>query len=84
MWATLLSDPLKFGKDLASILTGLKGAQDLAAIMRAAGLGAISPLWYVWGGINGAFGIGAGFIYTGGRLNGWIPAVNPPGQVAPS
>ncbi|MFI1096369.1 hypothetical protein [Streptomyces sp. NPDC020917] len=84
MWATLLSDPLKFGKDLGSILTGLKGAQDLAAIMRAAGLGAISPLWYVWGGINGAFGIGAGFVYTGGRLNGWIPAVNPPGQVATS
>jgi hypothetical protein len=82
MWATLLSSPLKFGKDFASIIGGLKGAQDLAAIMRAGGLGSISPLWFVWGGLNGAFGLGAGFIYTGGRLQGWIPAVNPPGQAA--
>ncbi|WP_327071292.1 hypothetical protein OG500_37235 [Kitasatospora sp. NBC_01250] len=81
MWATLLTDPAKFGKDFASIITGLKGPLDLAAIMKAGGLGGISPLWFAWGGLNGAFGIGAGFIYTGGRLMGWIPAVNPPGQV---
>lgn len=81
MWATLFSDPAKFGKDFAAIITGLKGPLDLSAIMKAGGLGNISPLWFAWGGLNGAFGIGAGFIYTGGRLMGWIPAVNPPGQV---
>jgi hypothetical protein len=42
----------------------------------------ISPLWFVWGGLNGLFGMGAGFVYTGGRLVGWIPAVNPPGVAA--
>ncbi|MCZ4099702.1 hypothetical protein C8250_002525 [Streptomyces sp. So13.3] len=82
MWGTLLSDPAKFGKDFASILGGIKGPLDLSAITKAAGLGGISSLWFVWGGVNGAFGIGAGFIYTGGRLVGWIPAVNPPGQAA--
>ncbi|MDH6576871.1 hypothetical protein [Kitasatospora sp. MAP5-34] len=81
MWATLLTDPAKFGKDFAGILTGLKGPLDLSAIVKAGGLGGISPLWFAWGGLNGAFGIGAGFIYTGGRLMGWIPSVNPPGQV---
>ncbi|MFF7635818.1 hypothetical protein ACFZB9_22115 [Kitasatospora sp. NPDC008050] len=81
MWATLFSDPAKFGKDFAAIITGLKGPLDLSAIMKAGGLGNISPLWFAWGGLNGAFGLGAGFIYTGGRLMGWIPAVNPPGQV---
>ncbi|GAB2711950.1 hypothetical protein [Kitasatospora kifunensis] len=84
MWATLLTDPAKFGKDFASIITGLKGPLDLSAIMRAGGLGSISPLWFAWGGLNGAFGLGAGFVYTGGRLMGWIPSVNPPGQVAAS
>ncbi|MCX4751305.1 hypothetical protein OG455_38385 [Kitasatospora sp. NBC_01287] len=84
MWATLLTDPAKFGKDFASIITGLKGPLDLSAIMKAGGLGSISPLWFAWGGLNGAFGLGAGFVYTGGRLMGWIPSVNPPGKVAAS
>ncbi|MDH6136878.1 hypothetical protein P3T37_006309 [Kitasatospora sp. MAA4] len=84
IWSTLLTDPAKFGKDFASIITGLKGPLDLSAIMKAGGLGGISPLWFAWGGLNGAFGLGAGFVYTGGRLMGWIPAVNPPGQVAAS
>ena len=78
-WAGLLTDPAKFGKDFAGIIAGVKGPQDLAAVVAAAGLGEISPLWYVWGGLNGAFGVGAGFVYTGGRLQGWIPAANPPG-----
>lgn len=82
MWATLLTDPMKFGKDIGSIIGGIKGPLDLSAITKAAGLGGISPLWFVWGGVNGAFGVGAGFVYTGGRLVGWIPAVNPPGQAA--
>ncbi|MEZ0068227.1 hypothetical protein ABIA32_004251 [Streptacidiphilus sp. MAP12-20] len=81
LWGTLLTDPAKFGKDFASIIAGVKGPLDLSGIVGAAGLGKISPLWFVWGGINGAFGVGAGFVYTGGRLMGWIPAVNPPGQV---
>ena len=82
LWGTLLTDPGKFGADLASILAGVKGPIGLQEIVTAAGLGKISPLWYVWGGVNGAFGVGAGFIYTGGRLNNWIPAVNPPGYGA--
>ncbi|KOU34898.1 hypothetical protein [Streptomyces sp. WM6378] len=76
MWATLFSNPLKFAKDWAGVIGGLSGFRDLSAIMAAVG-GKISPLWYVWGGLNGAFGIG-GLIYSGGRLVGWIPAVNPP------
>lgn len=79
MWKNLGSNPLQFGKDIGSIIGGVKGAQGLSDIVGAAGLGKISPLWYVWGGLNGAFGVGAGFVYTGGRLNGWIPALNPPG-----
>ncbi|MFI9645764.1 hypothetical protein ACIHAA_05625 [Streptomyces sp. NPDC052040] len=79
MWATLLTNPAQFGKDFASIVAGIKGAQDLGAVVAAANLGKISPLWFAWGGLNGAFGLGAGFIYTGGRLKGWIPAANPPG-----
>ncbi|MEY9847885.1 hypothetical protein [Streptacidiphilus sp. MAP5-3] len=82
MWKGLLTNPLQFGKDLGSIIAGVKGAQGLQDVVGAAGLGKISPLWYVWGGLNGAFGAGAGFVYTGGRLNGWIPALNPPGYGA--
>ncbi|MFI7100873.1 hypothetical protein ACIBK8_16060 [Streptomyces sp. NPDC050161] len=80
-WAMLKSDPAKFGKDFGGILTGTQGARDLSAIVQAANLGKISPLWYVWGGVNGAFGMG-GLIYSGGRQMGWIPNVNPPGVVA--
>jgi uncharacterized protein YukE len=77
MWATLFSDPLKFGKTWAGVIGGLSGFRDLSAIMAAVG-GKISPLWYVWGGLNGAFVLGQ-LIYTGGRLENWIPDVNPPG-----
>ncbi|WP_369392459.1 hypothetical protein AB5J72_36410 [Streptomyces sp. CG1] len=77
MWGTLATDPAKFGKDFASIIAGVKGPQDLSAVVKAGGMGSISPLWYVWGGLNGAFGMG-GLIYTGGRLQGWIPDANPP------
>ena len=80
LWGTLFSDPLKFGKDFAGIIGGLSGYTELAAIMAAAG-GKISPLWYVWGGLNGAFGLG-GLIYSGGRAQEWIPSVNPPGMAA--
>ena len=80
MWATLFSNPLKFGQTWAGVIGGLSGFRDLSAIMAAVG-GKISPLWFVWGGVNGAFGMG-GLIYTGGRLNGWIPSVNPPGVAA--
>ena len=80
MWATLFSNPLKFGQTWAGVIGGLSGFRDLSAIMGAIG-GKISPLWFVWGGVNGAFGMG-GLIYTGGRLNGWIPSVNPPGVAA--
>ncbi len=79
---TLFTDPVKYTKDLGLIISGMKGPLDLSAIVGAAGLGKISPLWFLWGGLNGAFGIGAGWIYTGGRLMNWIPAVNPPGQAA--
>jgi hypothetical protein len=77
MWATLFSDPLKFGKTWAGVIGGLSGFRDLSAVMAAVG-GKISPLWYVWGGVNGTFVIGQ-LIYTGGRLVGWVPDVNPPG-----
>ena len=80
MWSTLFSDPLKFGKDWAGVIGGLGGFRDLSAIMGAVG-GKISPLWFVWGGLNGAFGIGA-LIYSGGRAQEWIPSVNPPGVAA--
>ncbi|SFE18974.1 FoF1-type ATP synthase, membrane subunit b or b' [Actinacidiphila alni] len=80
MWGKLFTDPLNFVKDWAGVIGGLSGFRDLSAIMAAVG-GKISPLWYVWGGLNGAFGMG-GLIYTGGRLMGWIPAVNPPGVTA--
>jgi hypothetical protein len=78
MWATLFSDPAKFAADFGGIIAGLGGARGLAAVLGAVGR-PISPLWYAWGGLNGAFGMGAGFIYTGGRLQGWIPAVAGPG-----
>ncbi|MET9218453.1 hypothetical protein ABZX65_06645 [Streptomyces sp. NPDC003300] len=80
MWGKLFTDPLNFAKDWAGVIGGLSGFRDLSAVMAAIG-GKISPLWYVWGGLNGAFGMG-GLIYTGGRLVGWIPAVNPPGAAA--
>ena len=82
LWGKLFSNPLEFGKTWAGVIGGLSGFRDLSAIMAAVG-GKISPLWYVWGGVNGAFGMG-GLIYTGGRLVGWIPSVNPPGVVAAS
>lgn len=71
LWATLFSNPVKFLTDWAGVIGGLSGFRDLAAVMAAVG-GKISPLWFVWGGVNGAFGMG-GLIYTGGRLVGWIP-----------
>jgi hypothetical protein len=77
LWGTLFSNPVKFLTDWAGVIGGLSGFRDLAAVMAAVG-GKISPLWFVWGGLNGAFGMG-GLIYTGGRLVGWIPSVNPPG-----
>ncbi|MCB5907526.1 hypothetical protein [Streptomyces pinistramenti] len=80
-WGGLLNGPGKFGKDFFFNFTGLQGARDLSAIVQAANLGKISPLWYVWGGTNAAFGLG-GLIYTGGRLQEWIPDVNPPDVVA--
>jgi hypothetical protein len=80
MWGKLFSDPLTFGKDWAGVIGGLSGFRDLAAVMAAVG-SKISPLWYVWGGLNGAWAIGGGLIYQGGRLTGWIPDVNPPGVV---
>jgi len=76
LWAGLFSNPLKFAKDWAGVIGGLSGFRDLSAIMKAVG-GNISPLWFIWGGINGIFGIGAGQIYTGGRLEEWVPAANP-------
>ncbi|MEZ0090216.1 hypothetical protein [Streptacidiphilus sp. EB129] len=75
MWATLFSNPLKFAGDWAGVIGGLSGFRDLSAVMAAIG-GKINPLWFAWGGLNGAFGMG-GLIYTGGRLVGWIPSVNP-------
>ncbi|MEY9874617.1 hypothetical protein ABH931_004117 [Streptacidiphilus sp. MAP12-33] len=77
LWGSLFSNPLKFGQDWAGVVGGYSGFRDLSAIRGAIG-DSISPLWFVWGGLNGAFGMG-GLIYTGGRLQGWIPAVNPPG-----
>jgi hypothetical protein len=77
MWAKLFTEPLTFGKDLAGIVGGLSGYTELAAIMASIG-GKISPLWYVWGGLNGAVGLGS-LIYSGGRAQEWIPSVNPPG-----
>lgn len=80
MWGTLFSDPSKFAKTwTGDVIGGLGGAREQAAVMAAVG-GRISPLWHVWGGLNGAFNMG-GLIYTGGRLEGWIPAVRPPSQV---
>jgi hypothetical protein len=77
MWATLFSDPLKFTRDWSSVIGGVSAYRDLSAVMASVG-GSISPLWYVWGGVNGVFRIG-GLVYTSGRLDGWIPAVRPPG-----
>lgn len=74
LWGTLFSNPLKFGKDWAGVIGGFSGFRDLSAVMGAIG-GKISPLWFLWGGLNGAFGFGAGLVYTGGRLEEWIPAV---------
>ncbi|MCW2559633.1 MAG: FoF1-type synthase, rane subunit b or b [Mycobacterium sp.] len=83
LWQPLFSDLGTFGKNLASITAGLKPAQDLAAVVEAAGLKKISSLWYVWGGVNGTFTMG-NLIYTGGRYpkNEWIPPVNLPGVAA--
>ncbi|MDH6142765.1 uncharacterized protein YukE [Kitasatospora sp. GP30] len=75
LWGTLFSNPLKFLGDWSGVIGGLSGFRDLSGIMAAIG-GKISPLWFAWGGFNGAFGMG-GLIYTGGRLQGWIPSVNP-------
>lgn len=79
-WALFRSNPGQFFKDwggnIAAGLVGLGPSKDLAAIMQAGGLGSFVPISYAWGGLNSAFGIG-GLIYTGGRLNHWIPAVNP-------
>jgi uncharacterized protein YukE len=71
LWGTVLSDPAKFGKDWLGVVGGWSGFKDLSAIMQTVG-GSMNPLWYVWGAGNGAFGLG-GLIYTGGRLQGWIP-----------
>ncbi|MFF9479530.1 hypothetical protein [Streptomyces sp. NPDC014733] len=75
-WGNLGKNPLTFGKDFGSTIAGIQGARDLANIVNAAGLGNINKLWYVWGGVNGAVGLG-GMIYTGGRNMQWIPDVNP-------
>ena len=80
MWGKLFTDPLDFAKTWGGVIGGLSGFRDLSAVMAAVG-GKISPLWYVWGGVNGAFGMGQ-LIYTGGRLTGWIPDANPPGVAA--
>ncbi|MFD9811992.1 hypothetical protein [Streptomyces sp. NPDC059080] len=80
-WGNLFKNPMTFGKDFGSVVGGIQGARDLSTIVKAAGLGNINKLWYVWGGVNGAFGLG-GMIYAGGRNMHWIPDVNPPGVVA--
>lgn len=77
LWGTLISDPAKFAKDMTGIVGGLSGYTELAAVMASVGY-KISPMWYVWGGLNGAFGLGS-LIYSGGRAQEWIPSVNPPG-----
>jgi hypothetical protein len=76
MWKGLGSNPLKSIGDWAGVLGGWSGYKGLSGILGAVG-GKMNPAWYVWGGFNALFGLGIGISYTGGRLSGLIPAVNP-------
>jgi hypothetical protein len=76
MWGSVFSDPIGFLSEFGGVLGGWSGYRDLASIMGAVDEG-ISPLWFAWGGISGLFGVGYGLGYTGGRLTGSIPDVNP-------
>jgi hypothetical protein len=68
---------LQFLKDLAGSAGGWKSASDLNAILKWANYN-ISPVWYLWGAGNGVFNAG-NLLITGGELQSWFPAVNPPG-----
>lgn len=76
MWKGLGSNPLKTLGDWAGVLGGWSGYKGLSTILGAVG-GKMNPAWYLWGGFNALFGLGVGISYTGGRLSGLIPAVNP-------
>ncbi|MBM6406063.1 hypothetical protein JQN72_17640 [Phycicoccus sp. CSK15P-2] len=78
MWKGLFSNPGTFAKDWAGVIGGWSGYRDLSAVMSAVG-GKASPLWMVWGGFNGTFELGGNLVYNGGRLEEWMPSVNPPG-----
>lgn len=80
MWANLFKNPADFAKTWAGVVGGYSGFRDLSGVLAAVG-GTVSPAWFVWGGLNGALNLG-GLIYTGGRLQGWIPDVPGPVPVA--
>jgi hypothetical protein len=68
---------LQFLKDIVGSAGGWKSASDLNALLKWANY-KISPGWYLWGAGNGVFNAG-NLLITGGELQSWFPAVNPPG-----
>jgi hypothetical protein len=75
MWGNLRSNPAQFARDWSGVIGGLDGFRNLNNVMSAIG-GHLSPAWFLFGGFNAVFTIGSGLIYTGGRLEEWIPDVN--------
>jgi hypothetical protein len=75
MWGNLLRNPGQFAREWSGVIGGMDGFRGLSSVMNAVG-GSISPYWFVFGGFNALFTIGPGLIYSGGRLQEWIPDVN--------
>ena len=75
LWGKVFSDPAGFLKDWTGAIGGWSGYREFAGVMGAVGR-TISPMWYAWGGVGLAWGLGAGLGYTGGRLNGNIPSIH--------
>ncbi|WP_433833574.1 hypothetical protein ACQP2E_19230 [Actinoplanes sp. CA-015351] len=75
MWGNLFRNPGQFARDWSGVIGGMDGFRNLNNVMGAIG-GTMSPGWFVFGGFNALFTLGPGLIYSGGRLEEWIPDVN--------
>jgi hypothetical protein len=75
MWGNLFRNPGQFAREWSGVIGGMDGFRGLSSVMNAVG-GSISPYWFVFGGFNALFTFGPGLIYSGGRLEEWIPDVN--------
>lgn len=74
IWANLLKNPSKSGKEWLDAVGGLSGVRELEEVTGAID-GKISPLWYVWGGTNTVLGLGQ-LAYSIGRTAHRIPDEN--------